>query len=121
MTLKFATWLKEKREEKEWTQRSLAKKLGGISHSKIADIENGKRLADANFVIAVAEVFYVDAVKLLKYAGPLGAESDDAPQLNHSLESELVQTFKGLDPDKQRELINYAVYLRDHTRSNPKS
>ncbi len=62
--IKFSERLKELREEKNLTQMQVSKGTG-LSQNAIALWENGKRVPNANAVVALADFFEVTADYLL--------------------------------------------------------
>jgi len=75
----FAEWLKAERENREWSQRELGRRMG-TSGAHISHVESGSRGVTADFCVKLAGVFMADPFEVMKMAGLVGNSIPNEPE-----------------------------------------
>lgn len=66
-TYNFSKWIREERRNRNLTLRGLSRKIGTISHTAIADAENGKYSTET--ALALGRFFDKPDIQILEMAG----------------------------------------------------
>lgn len=117
--MEFKTKIKELRQEKNISQKTLANKIE-CSQSIICDYENGKSEPSLIMLKKLSNVFNVSIDYLI------GNASEDNVIINNTLtanENYIIKLFREMPTEHKTELINYANYLtnkntKPHTPNN---
>ena len=99
MENEMATWLNEKLNEKNWSMRELARRIGK-SHTAIADIAKGEMNPSPEMCRLIAEVFSVAPETVFRHAGLLPNDPDDEPDVEEGR-----HLLRRLPPEKRRDFI----------------
>lgn len=101
--------IKQLREERGWSQRALALKIG--ANPKTVNFwERGASEPSAGFVIALANAFECTADYLLGREDDLGAVNVQR-ELSEE-EKGILSAYSALDKSRRRQLLDFATFLR---------
>jgi len=101
MENEMATWLNEKLNEKDWSMRELARRIGK-SHTAIADIAKGEMNPSPEMCRLIAKEFNVPPQQVFRRAGLLPPETEETSRAKEAL-----HLFNRLPLDDQRDIIDY--------------
>lgn len=105
-TTEFATWLEEELRNRGWKPADLAHEAR-IGASTVSNILNGFRNAGPDVCLAIAKALRIPPEKVFRQAGllpPLPAPEDSI------VLQKLLDIFQRLSPEKQREVLEYALW-----------
>jgi transcriptional regulator with XRE-family HTH domain len=109
----FREWLFKELEDRNWSQRDLAKKAR-ISQGAISHVINGARQPGADFCQAIANAFGYPPETVVRVAGllpPAGETDKDTEEMMH--------LFSQMTEDQQEQMIAMARYFVER-RANRK-
>jgi len=102
----FATWLSRERRDRGWSIREAARR-GRISHTSLADTENGD-VPSLDTCKGIARAFGIRDVDVLRLAGLI----DPKPPTDMPVMEEIVQIASELDEDDQEYALRMLEGLR---------
>ncbi len=93
---KFAIWIVEELNKKDWTSATLSKR-SGINSGSLSHILNGTRKAGADSCLAIARALNLPPEQVFRKAGLLPSKSETTEQAEEAL-----HLFQQLSSEKQR-------------------
>lgn len=112
--MSFISWLENEMETRRWTKSDLMR-ASGLSHTMISLVLSGDKGVGPDFCNGIARAFSIAPELVFRKAGILpalpGPEDDE-------LARQLVESFKRLDIEQRREVLNYVVWKVQQSRSS---
>jgi transcriptional regulator with XRE-family HTH domain len=111
--LDFSPWLENELKKRGLSHNEIARR-SRLSQTQISNVILGNRKPGAVFCIKVANGLDLPPVAVLKLAGILPPDSQDAPPIefeNVTL-AELNTIAAELPPDKQKQVLDFAKFLK---------
>lgn len=105
METKLATWINDKLNEMDWSQRELARRAG-LSHATISKVISGESRITFDFCHLIATAFNESPEMVFRLAGllpPLPDNADPVVQKLHHI-------IAALPPPQRTELLAYAEF-----------
>lgn len=105
METKLITWINDKLNERDWSQRELARRAG-LSHATISKVISGENKITFDFCHSIATAFNESPEMIFRLAGllpPLPDNPDPVVQKLHHI-------IAALSPSQKTELLAYAEF-----------
>ncbi len=101
MSDKMATWLNNEIQPRNWSLRSLARRVG-VSHTTVIKIANGETTPSVDMCRCFADIFGVALDEIMRIAGILPPEPPEVAE-----EKVALRLFRELSPNERRGAIEY--------------
>lgn len=113
--------IKEQRENKGWSQKELAEKLG-ITQDSISLWEKNRRIPNTPYIIELCKVFNISTDYLLGYENDFGIKNNQEPiqQIYSPDEKKLIETYRTLSAGKKKALFDM-LDISTETQSKKKA
>lgn len=113
--MSLGEYIREKRKEKDMSQRDLAA-ASGISNAEISRIESGKRKEpSSSFLKELAKALNVPAKEILEVAGVIDAQDSNSTSMSSTGFSVTESNYLDvgdLSQSEMDELMNYIDYIK---------
>ncbi|MCL6516590.1 helix-turn-helix transcriptional regulator [Alicyclobacillus sp.] len=116
----FPDRLRQLRNERKWSQEELGRRIN-VTKVSVSGYENGNRMPDTDTLQKIADVFGVSIDYLLGRSDVKepGEKIPDDQYVSPD-ERKLLETVRGLPPDKQRQVTQFADFLKSQESKEDK-
>lgn len=105
----FRRWLITERQNRDWSQRELARRAG-INYNSIAMVEAGDQKPTAKICEGIAKAFKLDVVEILKFSGVISTAVPVKPKTD-PLTDKVTEIVKELPREKKATILEFVEFV----------